>query len=190
MKTGIVVLAAGASTRLGTPKQLLRFGNKHLIQHIIDACVKSDFDKTAVVLGYHYPEIKAGISYFSRISILHNKQWKEGMSTSIKMGLQHFYQQDAVGFCTVDQVFLNSHHLNQMIKKFKSTDQIISSYYKQTYGTPCLFGRDYYNDIITSISGDRGAKKIIETNKKSVIKVPFKDGEFDIDTPNDLEILN
>lgn len=190
MKTGIVVLAAGASTRLGRPKQILRFGDNYLIQHIINACLKSKFDKTAVVLGYHYAEIKASISAFNEISILHNKNWKIGISESIKMGLRHFSRMDAVGFCTVDQVFLSSYHLDQLIKGLDSHGDIISSHYNGNLGTPALFGRNYYPHILKEVTGDRGAKKILDKFSTHVKKVSFAEGHIDIDTPDDLEHLN
>ena len=91
--TAIIVLAAGNSTRLGEPKQLLNFKNKTLLQHILDEAKSANLDPVICVTGYEADRIAETIAD-TGITIVYNKQWKEGMGTGISAGIKQLLHAD------------------------------------------------------------------------------------------------
>lgn len=191
-KIGIIILAAGASTRLGRPKQLLKFQNNSLISNSVKSAINSKSKKTLVVLGSNSELIKKEIEDFP-IEILENKNWKEGMSSSIKCGLNYFIKEkaetNAVVIMLCDQPLIDNNHLNFLIDKFSETEKpIVATQYENSVGVPALFSNNFFDELLT-IKGDKGAKQLIQNNlnKTEIIKVP--EAELDIDTIEDYEKL-
>ena len=185
---GLVILAAGASTRMGRPKQLLEYQNKTLIYHTVNIAVDSLCEPIVVVLGAYAELIKLEIKSFPITPVL-NPDWKDGMSTSIRVGLETILnlssKLDAVVLMLCDQPFVSTALINQLIATYHKTKQpIIASQYGEIVGVPALFERQFFPHLL-ELKGDRGARHIIQQSLSTVVGVTFPAGAFDIDTPTD-----
>ena len=185
---GLVILAAGASTRMGRPKQLLEYQNKTLIHHTVNIAVASLCEPIVVVLGAYAEFIKPEIKSFPITPVL-NLDWREGMSTSIRVGLETILnlssKLDAIVLMLCDQPFVSTALINQLIATYHKTKQpIIASQYGEIVGVPALFERQFFPHLL-ELKGDRGARQIIQQSLSTVVPVTFPAGAFDIDTPTD-----
>jgi molybdenum cofactor cytidylyltransferase len=190
---GVVILAAGASTRLGKPKQLLKFKCKSLLQNSIDAAVHSDADSTIIVLGANAEQISNEIDR-SGITILVNKEWEEGMASSVRNGLNELLfispATDAVIFVVCDQPHVSSDLINDLINTQKQTGKpIVTCNYGETIGPPALFYKSLFDELM-KLKGDAGARKIIQHHSDQVATVLFEKGKIDIDTEADYNALS
>jgi molybdenum cofactor cytidylyltransferase len=189
---GLIILAAGASTRMGTPKQLLTYRGCTLIRHMAEVAIASVCQPIAIVLGANGERIKPEISQFP-LQIVENQQWQEGMSSSIQVGLeallavnQHL---DAVAIALCDQPFVSPQTLNQLVEAYHLTGKpIIASEYAGTFGVPALFSRTLFSELM-NLKNTEGAKQLIKRHIHEVFSIPFPDGAIDIDTPKDYEQL-
>ena len=185
-----IILAAGQSSRLGQPKQLVKFKESTLLENTIAQtqafAVKSKF----VILGEHRSRIKT-LTNFKEYEIVINEDWERGFSSSMKAAL-NIIPQDTKGvvFFVADQPYLKSTLIQAILDKVDTNRmQIISSLYKIGQGPPVYFSHHFFNDIL-SLEGDVGAKTIVKANLDCVDFVEFIDGDIDIDTPKDLDQLN
>lgn len=193
MHTGIIILAAGGSQRLGRPKQLLTYRGKTLIQHSISVAQQSHATHIIVLLGDGFDYISKEIPGDRKLRIVHNKNWTEGVGSSIRVGISTLLKVDhAVDnaiLMVCDQPYISASLLNELIERQQQTGKhIVASKYDETLGTPALFEKRYFKDLST-IAGDQGAKKIILGHAEDCASVPFPMGNIDIDTPEDLKRL-
>jgi molybdenum cofactor cytidylyltransferase len=184
-----IILAAGASKRLGTPKQLIPHNNSTLIGHTIQCTLDSKCDETVVVLGANATLIQKKISNFP-VNIVRNQNWKMGMGYTIRVGLEKVETVNnniqAVVLLVCDQLFLTSKIIDRLIESYLSFKKpIIASEYDGTLGVPVLFNKKFFPELL-KIDGIFGAKIVVENHPRQVWSVPFPKGGFDIDTPNDL----
>ncbi len=190
--TGIIILAAGSSSRLGRPKQNVVYNGNTLLQNTINAALATDCEKIMVVLGANYELILPTIEHFN-INILPNKNWQEGMASSIRLGLASLLElqpeSKQVIFTVCDQPYLSPEILNGLIVTQNQTKaNIVASNYGEHLGVPVLFGQCYFAELMQLI-GDEGAKKLVKKYIEQVENYPFLLGEVDIDTLDDLEKL-
>ena len=191
-KVGIIVLAAGSSSRLGQPKQLLQFEEKSLLRRTIETAQKSDCFPIIVVLGANFEKIKSEIKGLD-CEIVFNTDWQTGMSSSIKIGVEKMLELapeiSAVIFSLCDQPFIKSEHFNKLVEKFVETKKpIVASFYNETIGVPALFAKEMFSGL-SNLEGDKGAKEIIRKNPESVEKIFLPEAVIDIDTKADFEKL-
>jgi len=189
---GIVILAAGASTRLGKPKQLLQYRGKTLLAHAINEAVNSNADAIVVILGKDADLFKKEIDE-KKVRVAINSSWEEGMASSLRLGLDTLLTDkpyiDAVIFMVCDQPHVLSSILNELIiTQQKTTKQIVTCNYGDSIGPPALFHKKYFKDLM-KLSGDPGARKIIQQNMNDMTTILFPEGEIDIDTEEDYEEL-
>jgi molybdenum cofactor cytidylyltransferase len=192
MKTGIIILAAGNSSRMGKPKQLLNYKGKTLLQTVIDEALKTDCKPFVVVLGANAEEI-ASKHNNDQIHFVINESWESGMASSIAAGLSSVIDNnieiESVIIAVSDQVFIKMTNFSHLIEKQNETGKnIVASKYAETIGTPVLF-RKHYFDALLSLKGTDGAKKLLKQYSKDVEAVPFELGEIDIDTETDYNNL-
>ncbi|MBC6366187.1 NTP transferase domain-containing protein [Algoriphagus sp. AK58] len=191
MKTAIILLAAGSSSRLGRPKQLIEFQGKKLIQKAIEEAQKSKSDSLVVVLGWNPELIKSGFGSM-KIPFVINENWEEGMASSMQSGLRFLVEKehpDQVILMLVDQPFVDADLLNSLIlEKEKSGKGVVACSYSDTLGVPAIFDRAYFDEML-SLQGSEGAKKVIMKNRADVFAVDFPLGAVDLDTEEDLERL-
>jgi molybdenum cofactor cytidylyltransferase len=192
-KIGIVILAAGASTRLGEPKQLLEYDRKNLLQRTIDAAVNSNADTVIVVLGANAEQVSKEIDR-SKINVVINTEWEEGMASSVRNGLNEVLfispSIDAVILMVCDQPYISSELINDIIDKQKETGKtIVTCNYGKTFGPPALFDKSLFHELM-QLKGDVGARNIIHQHSDEVVTVLFAKGNIDIDTKEDYDGLN
>src|SRR5690606_17389312 len=189
--TALVILAAGGSSRLGHPKQKLKFRGKGLLQRSIEAGLKSNCQRPLVILGAYYDKILPEINTME-VDILINHNWKEGMSSSIKTGIDFLIkknQVDQVIFMLCDQPFVNENLLNQLITVQKESDKtIVACTYQNTLGVPVLFDQKFF-PYLMNLQGMEGAKKIIQRFPQEITSFSFPLGHLDIDTEEDFLTL-
>ncbi len=186
--TGIVILAAGDSSRLGNIKQLLHFNGKTLLQHVIDEATEAGAEPVVVVTGANADEISKDINQ-EKVQVVLNERWQEGMASSIVAGMHAAigYNNDIKNIIITvsDQPFVSSSLLKQLYKtQEESVQHIIACTYAGTIGTPVLFTQKYFDELL-SIEGDEGAKKILLANRDDVATIDFPQGNIDIDTEKD-----
>jgi molybdenum cofactor cytidylyltransferase len=191
MNTGIVILAAGASSRMGVPKQLLHIDGISLIKRITEMAMDTPCYPIVVVLGANRQMIRKELERMP-ITIIDNPQWENGMSSSIKMGLVGSYmtykELEAVIFLTVDMPLVSVELIQKMIEKAESASgnsvslpDIIACRYNGQTGIPVLFKRKLFNDLL-ELDGDNGAKKVILAHKEQTATIDFPEGKIDLDT--------
>lgn len=189
---GIVILAAGASTRLGTSKQLLQYRGQSLLRHTVEVAIASGCQSIVVVLGAQVERFEAEVKQLP-VSIVENKRWADGMSSSIQTGLRglqaiHPFVK-AVVMLLCDQPFVSAALVQQLIEVHHCTGKpIVVSEYADTVGVPALFSHVLF-PVLMTLQADRGAKYLIQNHAQAVARVPFPLGEIDIDTPSDYEHL-
>ena len=189
---GIIILAGGASTRLGQPKQLLQYHGKTLLDHSVNEASNAKADAVVVVLGKNAELFKETIDK-ENVRVVVNKDWAEGMASSVRLGLGTLLNSkpyiDAVIFMVCDQPHISSLVLDELITtQQKTTKQIVTCNYGESIGPPALFHKKYFRELM-ELKGDIGARNIIQQNMSDVTTVLFPEGKIDIDTKEDYEAL-
>ena len=143
-----VILAAGASTRMGTPKQILQWRGKSLLRSITETAIAADCDPIIVVLGASGDRIQAQIIDLP-VQIINNPQWQTGMGSSIRNGIQALLDRNpnvrAAILLLCDQPFVSPQIIWQLRSVYDATNQsIVASRYQDTNGVPALFDRQLF----------------------------------------------
>ncbi len=192
VNTGIIILAAGESSRLGSPKQLLEFNNKYLLQYIIDISLASLTENVVLVLGAYENKIKTLLD-LKNIKSIHNPNWKVGMSSSIQCGLEAILKInpdiETVVFVLCDQPYLSTTILNEIITKHLETGtEIVNCHYTDSFGPPVLFHKCLFK-YLKLLKGNEGAIGVVKQFHEKVSHVNFPKGDSDIDTMSDYHKL-
>lgn len=185
--TGIIILAAGSSSRLGQPKQNLVYENQTLLQRAIGTALQTG-NPVIVILGANEAVIKPTIQRLPADVVL-NSNWKEGMSSSIRTGIHHLQNHHpkitSVILMLCDQPFVDAELLNNLLPANKSK-AIVASGYNNTIGAPAFFDGYYFSELLL-LKGSEGAKHLMLRHEEQVVVVPFPLGDVDIDTVEDFE---
>lgn len=189
---GVIILAAGASSRLGEPKQLLKHDGKSLLQKTIDAANNADTNPVIVVLGANADHILREINK-SKVHVVINSEWEEGMASSLRIGLNEVLfnspSTQAVILMVCDQPYISPELINDLINTHKQTRKpIVTCNYGEAIGPPALFHRSLFNELM-HLKGDVGARKIIRQHSDEVATLLFAEGKIDIDTQEDYNAL-
>jgi molybdenum cofactor cytidylyltransferase len=189
---GFLILAAGSSSRLGEPKQLLPLGDLTLLQHTINEALALQSGPVLIVLGSNAELILPTLDN-EAVSITINTAWAEGMASSIRVGMQALLSEypliAAVILMVCDQPYLSRTHLLQLIQEAEGSGKgIAASSYGETAGTPVLFSRKYF-PVLIEVKGKDGAKSLVHRFAEDVCHVSFANGEIDIDTREDYNKL-
>ncbi len=185
-----ILLAAGESSRMGKPKQLLPVGGIPLLRHMANVARVSTPGSVVVVLGANEPAHRKALDD-TPVEIVTNHFWKNGMGSSIKTGLQYVIKSHpdatAILIMVCDQPKLTADHLRHLVETYAiSQKKITASGYDQTVGVPAVFGRAFFSNLLM-LKDDQGAKKIIEQFADQVTTVSFPEGSIDLDTPDDYD---
>ncbi len=187
MSAGIVILAAGESSRMGTPKQLLEYRGKSLLNRAVETAFALRV-VPVVVLGAEAGTIRSQLAEHP-VLIAENGLWREGMGSSIRVGLTALLaavpNTSAVIITLCDQPLVSATALGILIATHQKTGRVIvASEYNGTLGVPALFDRSLFPALL-ALNGAEGARHIIQTHSQQAIGVPFPEGAIDIDTPAD-----
>jgi molybdenum cofactor cytidylyltransferase len=191
MTTAVLLLAAGASSRMGQPKMFLTWRGETLLQHAVSAAA-SVSTPVFVVTGEHTDKVAAALQQ-PAVQLISNPQWQEGMGTSVAAGitgiLQAGYLPDQIIIVVCDQPFISAGLLQQLIDTNVSSGKgIVGCSYDNIIGTPVLFDKQYF-PALQGLNGQQGAKRLLQQYAEDVATIPFPQGSIDIDTPEDYERL-
>lgn len=186
-----LLLAAGASTRMGRPKQLLDWQGESLLHYALrqirEAAVS---DRIIVVLGAHHELIAPKIN--ATVEVVWNADWAEGMGSSVRCGMELLKDADNyTGVCIslVDQPLVQAAHYRQLFRAWRESDKMIAAaQYKQILGVPAIFSRAQFPALM-ALSGAAGARKILQQLAAEVQPFDLPEAAFDLDTPEDYDQL-
>ena len=191
-KTGALILAAGESSRLGQPKQLIQFRGKSLVRRMVDAAKKARCSPIVVVIGSDREEVERELKAEGAI-IVENQNWRLGIGTSIRAGVQVLIDNvpdvEAIVLLVCDQPAVDARAIARLITLREKTKRaIVASRYANTLGVPALFDRSCFQELL-ALDNATGAKTVILSNRERVAEFPFPKGRIDIDTLDDYEKL-
>ena len=185
-----IILAAGASSRLGQPKQLLTIDGESLLRRTSRLALEAEFCPVVVVLGSNAKQFEPQLHNLE-VRTVWNQAWQNGMASSLKCGLEAL---EALGpapanllILVCDQPKLTLPVLQALRHKHQSSGaQITASSYSGARGVPAIFSQAIFPQL-ASLRGDQGARRVIAHHQDRVETVDFPGGADDIDTPDDLQ---
>ncbi len=178
-------MAAGGSSRLDSPKQLLSWGNDYLINSIIDVVSQAGIAPIYIILGSQADEIRRVIHH-PTVKFVFNPQWQAGMSSSIQRGVEALPEDiDGAFIFLSDQPFITPALIGQISETFLDTNASIAApRVGSQQCNPVLFRRTLFPELMT-ISGDRGAKSLLAQHKVAWVDWPDENLLLDIDSAED-----
>ena len=189
---GILILAAGASRRMGRSKQLLKWQGISLLEHAVSAAKGVDSASIYVVLGANSQEILKEIQ-LDGVEVVQNDDWNLGMGRSLSFGLKSMLDSipelKSVLVTLADLPLIDASHLQSMIQKFEGLrSSIIATRYPETSGVPAIYGSDYFEEIL-DLSGDKGGKSLLNKHKDHVKYQESRYPFLDVDSPEAYDFL-
>ena len=189
--TSGVILAAGRSSRLGRPKQLLPLAGRPLLVHTVRHAVASALDEVVLVLGHEAIRIADAVGEWGQRLVI-NRDYASGMSSSLKVGLGALYPTtEAVLFLLGDLPQVTTEIIDAVLRAFRETGgPIVAAEYGGRVGNPVLFARELFPDL-AGLSGDEGARVLLHSHSTRVVRVPVGSGAppRDVDTEADYAAL-
>ena len=185
-----IVLAAGASRRYGSPKQLLRYRSESLVARSVRLAHFAGADAVCVVLGYRADQIRRALQKGhllpGKTATVRNPRWRDGMGRSLACGVRSLDRRArAVLVCLADQPLLEAGDLAALVRAWRGSPRsMVASLYDGKPGVPAIFPRSHFA-ALKSLSGDRGAQVLLASSN-NVLSVPMLLAAVDIDDPEDL----
>lgn len=192
LRCGAVILAAGASVRMGSPKQLLTLDGQPLLVRAVEAALAAPVWPVVVVLGAHAEQIKPLLAKHP-VLIAENPAWSEGMASSLRVGigmLQQFSRRlEAAVVLLCDQPGLTGETIGRLIEAPRGAGcSIVAARYAGRVGAPALFLRSHFAEL-TALTGEAGARDLLKADPARVIAVDLPELAMDLDTPEDVATL-
>lgn len=189
----MIILAAGASTRMGRPKQLIQFRGKTLLRRAAETARDADCSPILAVLG---SEIEACTRELADLPVtrIPNPDWPKGMGTSLRAGVTALQraapETQAALILLCDQPLITAPDLRTLITAHEQTHKpVCAAAFDNTLGPPCLFASTYLTKLLT-LPDDTGAKPLLRAAGNDLHTVAIPNAAIDVDTPNDLLHLN
>jgi len=185
----VVVLAAGASTRFGATKQLVRVNGRPLLHTVVSRAAELAGHSVTVVLGAHAGEL-APLLKHSPAAVAVNREWAEGIASSIRTGVAHTpATADAILIMLADQAAVTTEDLRRLAGAWRrNPTSIATAQYGGSMGVPAIFPRWCYREL-NELRGDRGAQALLQRHVDRLVRLPMPSAELDIDRPEDLLAL-
>ena len=189
-KITAVVLAAGRSERMGSNKLLADLGGKPLITHSIEMLLTSNVYDVIVVTGNEDENVRKALQPLD-VAFAHNPKFAEGISTSLKIGLNAVsLDADGALICLGDMPLIEMRTINQLVSSFDESSHhtICVPVYGGVRGNPVLWGRQHFKSL-ESIEGDQGGKRLMASLAKEIFEIEAESKTIllDVDTPSDLQ---
>ena len=187
---GVVILAAGASSRMGTPKQLLPVNGRAMVVRAAEAALATRAAPVVVVLGANADKVRSALATLP-ILITENPDWPAGMASSIRAGMAALGSAspllDAVVMALCDQPAFSSHVIARLLSAQRASGRnIVAARYAGRNGAPALFCRSQFGRL-AALEGDRGARTLLNGDPESVESVELSQLAIDLDSPADYE---
>ena len=184
-----IVLAAGASSRFGSPKQLATFEGRPLLQNVIALASEVVGRRVTVVLGASSDTIGPSL-VDSNAAIVVNAQWRDGMSSSIHAGVMSLPPDcDAALLLLADQPAVTAQDLRRLCEVWEADRaRLAAAAFSGILGAPAIFPRSCFPELL-ALRGDRGAQPVLQRHRDRLIAVPMENAALDVDSPEDLERL-
>ncbi|WP_305909961.1 nucleotidyltransferase family protein [Methylomarinum sp. Ch1-1] len=184
-----IILAAGASSRLGRPKQLLRWQNRSLLEQAIANATSLLPGRVLVVLGAHAEAIETDTA-LANVHVVYNPDWREGIASSIRAGIHALpASTEAALMLLCDQPLLAQSHLETLINAWRrEPSRIAASHYHDAPGVPALFPAAYFGELL-KLQGDKGAKRLLHQHRQTLAAIPLQAAALDIDCADDFNQL-
>lgn len=192
-RCGIILLAAGQSSRMGNPKQLLEYKGRTLLLHSVDSAIATGLTPVIVVLGANRQLVEKELVSKEGLMIIFNSDWEEGMASSIRCGIKEALEMepelDGIIIMVCDQPFVGPKLLKKLLDTQRETGlPVVGSHYNSSPGVPALFHKSFFEALL-GLRGDTGARKLLKECKNAVAMVDFPEGNIDIDTKEDYDGL-
>jgi molybdenum cofactor cytidylyltransferase len=190
MSLGAILLAAGASTRMGAPKQLIEIDGKTLVRRAAEAAMGTGSDPIVVVLGANLEFVREQLTDMP-VCIVENHRWREGMASSIRAGLTEALRLapdlSAVLITLCDQPLVGGADLLRLIDLYRSEGKLIAAAsYGSGNGAPAIFAQPLFPELLR-LAGDAGARRVIAAHAHEVAPLDMPSAAIDLDTPIDVE---
>jgi len=201
VKIAAIVLAAGASTRMGSPKQLLMVNGRTMLDRAIAAVSALPVIGVTVVLGANSSLIERALKSVPRrnterspgctpgasaVAVVINSDWSDGMGGSIRTGvaaaLADHSDLDGILITLCDQLCVDAPALSRLLDHFRPEKTAVAAGYAGTVGVPAVFGRSAFESLL-NLKSSGGAKPILSRSDIIVVQIP--EAEIDVDTPDD-----
>lgn len=182
----VIVLAAGAATRFGSPKQLARLNGLPLLHLAVGRAVAIAGQSVTVVLGANAADL-APLLRHTGASMLINRDWTEGMGSSVRAGVAGIpAAADGALLMLADQPAVTADDLRRLVHAWRGQpNHIVAAQYAGTAGVPAIFAREDFA-ALASLRGDAGARALLRRAGDRLVRVPMPSAAIDIDTPEDL----
>jgi molybdenum cofactor cytidylyltransferase len=185
---GAIVLAAGSSSRMGVPKQTLRFHGQSMLRRAALAALGAGCRPVIVVTGAHAEQSRGELRGLDVLEVV-NALWETGMGSSIRAGVEGLLGAEPAAAAAVvllcDQPHLTSEIISGLVTAHGATGRpVVASEYGGSFGVPALFGRALFDEL-ARLEGAAGAKQVIKRHASEAHFLPFPGGEVDVDTPDD-----
>jgi molybdenum cofactor cytidylyltransferase len=192
-RCGVVILAAGASTRMGTPKQLLEIDGQPMLVRAVEAALASSAWPVVVVLGAHADRIRPVLARLP-VLVAENATWSEGMASSIREGISTLQQfprgLSAAILALCDQPAFTAEVIAQLIAVQQTSGRsIVAAQYSGRHGAPALFLREHF-PALAHLTGEEGARALLNDDPQRVASIHLPALALDLDTPEDVVALN
>ncbi len=193
MKAACILLAAGGSTRLGSPKQLLAYGGRTLLRRAVEAALSTVCRPVVVVLGSGAETLRAELAGLD-VRTVENPAWERGMGGSVRLGiaaLEDAAQIDAVLLTLCDQPLIGPDALERLLAAWRDGQpcSLAAAAYDGTLGVPAVFGREHFAEL-AALPDASGAKPVLQRHARRIIAVPMPEAGIDIDTREQYERLS
>ena len=187
-----IILAAGAATRMGAPKQLLRYRGLTLLEHCVGQALEAGLHPVIVVVGAGSSEVRAAIAA-QPVEIVENPAWQTGMGSSLSAGMQSLLSTNAnvpgVAILLADQPRVRAEHLNAMRQSLEAGNALaVAAHYNGGVGVPAFFKRDLFS-ALANLPPETGARRLLRESGLPVSAYPQPEAAVDIDTPADFAQL-
>jgi molybdenum cofactor cytidylyltransferase len=185
-KIAALLLAAGNSSRMGRPKQLLDFHGQPLLRRAAETALAAALSPVVIILGASAEDIRPALANLP-VVILDNPDWPRGMGTSLRTGITHLLHQpnppDAVLLLLCDLPLITPLHLAALIAEHERTGKpLIAAAYNSTRGVPALVGKTYFEELRT-LPDPAGAKSLFTRHPDDLATIPLPEAALDIDDP-------
>lgn len=190
MSEALILLAAGSSSRMGSPKQLLPYRGRPLLRHAVETALEAGLSPVIVVLGARAEEIQPALAGLDGVEVVVNPDWSQGMGTSIQTGLAALGSRaSGAVLALADQPLVTPQTLRRLVDFHRENGHgIVAASYSGTVGVPVFFARSAFPALM-ALSPDQGCKGVILAHGSSAAHIDCPEAAVDVDTAEDYAAL-